>query len=89
MAAGFAPCPYLEASIERLSDLPYDPDSIEKEAVQRSTKRLLDRASGLGKNLPSEVMVIASSLEDPGRLADLVLQGGAERPAATVGASEG
>jgi ATP-dependent Lon protease len=63
--------PFLTASIERLNDQAYDPDSIEKEAIQRSTKRLLDRASGLGRNLPSEVMVIAKSLDDPGRLGDL------------------
>ena len=31
----------------------------------RSVKQLLDRAAGLGKNLPSEVMVIANNLEDP------------------------
>ena len=63
--------PYLTAKIERLTDSPIDPDSIEREALQRSVKRLLERATGLGKNLPSEVMVIANNLEDPGRLADL------------------
>jgi ATP-dependent Lon protease len=64
--------PHLTASIERLSDLPHDTDSIEKEALVRSVKRALERAAGMGKNLPSEVQVIASNLEDPGRLADLV-----------------
>ncbi len=63
--------PHLHARIERLSDLPYDTASIEKEALMRSVKRTLERASGLGKSLPSEVMVIAGNLEDPGRLADL------------------
>jgi ATP-dependent Lon protease len=63
--------PFFRAKIERVVDHPYDPDSIEKEALMRSIKRLLDRASSLGKNLPSEVMVIANNLDDPGRLADL------------------
>jgi ATP-dependent Lon protease len=63
--------PHFQARIERVGDLPYDPSSIEKEALMRSVRRLLDRASSLGKSLPSEVMVIAGSLEDPGRLADL------------------
>ena len=63
--------PFMTAKIERLADQSHDPDSIEKEALQRSVKRLLERATGLGKNLPSEVMVIANNLEDPGRLADL------------------
>ncbi|MCP3979547.1 MAG: endopeptidase La [bacterium] len=63
--------PHFQAKIERINDQAFDPQSIEKEALMRSVKRLLDRASGLGKNLPSEVMVIANNLEDPGRLADL------------------
>jgi len=64
--------PHLTARIERLADLPHDTESIEKEALVRSVKRALERAASLGKNLPSEVQVIASNLEDPGRLADLV-----------------
>jgi ATP-dependent Lon protease len=64
--------PHLTAKIERLIDPPFDGTSIEKEALVRSVKRSLERASGLGKNLPSEVLVIAGNLEDPGRLADLV-----------------
>jgi ATP-dependent Lon protease len=63
--------PHFRARITRLDDHEYDPASIEKEALLRSVKRLLERASSLGKNLPSEVMVIANNLEDPGRLADL------------------
>jgi ATP-dependent Lon protease len=63
--------PHFQGRIERLQDGDYDPASIEKEAMMRSVKQLLDRAAGLGKNLPSEVMSIAGSLEDPGRLADL------------------
>jgi len=64
--------PHLRARLTRLEDYPYDRDSIEKDAMLRSVKELLERASGLGKTLPSEVMVVAGSLEEPGRLADLV-----------------
>jgi ATP-dependent Lon protease len=64
--------PHLTAKIERIADTNYDGASIEKEALVRSVKRALERASGLGKNIPSEVLVIAGNLEDPGRLADLV-----------------
>ena len=63
--------PCLEAKITKLNDQLYDPESLEKEAHMRSVRRLMERASSLGKSLPSEVMSIASSLEDPGRLADL------------------
>jgi ATP-dependent Lon protease len=64
--------PHLTAKIERIADPVYDGASIEKEALVRSVKRALERASSLGKSLPSEVLVIAGNLEDPGRLADLV-----------------
>jgi ATP-dependent Lon protease len=64
--------PHLTAKIERIADSAFDGASIEKEALVRAVKRALERASSLGKSLPSEVLVIASNLEDPGRLADLV-----------------
>ena len=63
--------PHFQARIERLNDHYHDPSSLEQEALMRSSKRLLERASSLGKSMPSEVMVIANNLEDPGRLADL------------------
>jgi len=64
--------PHLTAKIERIADPAYDGASIEKEALVRAVKRALERAGSLGKSLPSEVLVIAGNLEDPGRLADLV-----------------
>ncbi len=63
--------PHFQGSISRLRDEDYDPSSIEKEALMRTVKQLLERASGMGKSLPSEVMAIANNLEDPGRLSDL------------------
>ena len=47
--------PHLTAKIERIADTNYDGASIEKEALVRSVKRALERATGLGKNIPSEV----------------------------------
>jgi len=64
--------PHLTAKIERIADPAFDGASIEKEALVRSVKRAIERAASLGKSLPSEVLVIAGNLEDPGRLADLV-----------------
>ena len=63
--------PFLEGRIQRADDFPRDATSLEKEAHMRAVRRLLERASSLGKNLPAEVMTIAASLEEPGRLADL------------------
>src|SRR6059036_2194794 len=45
---------------------------MEQEALMRTVKKSLEKSASLGKAISSEVMVIASNLEDPGRLADLV-----------------
>ena len=64
--------PYLVAKIERIVEPPLDPASIEREALMRGAKKALEKSSQMGKTIPSEVMVIANNLEDPGRLADLL-----------------
>jgi len=63
---------YLIAKIERVVEPPPEVDSIEREALMRGAKKALERSSSLGKTVPSEVMVIANNLEDPGRLGDLI-----------------
>ncbi len=62
--------PYLQAKIERIEPPPVE-RSLEIEALVRSVKESLDRAVALGKGISPEVMVIATNLEDAGRLADL------------------
>jgi len=63
---------HLVAKIDRVVEPPEDLDSIEREALMRGAKKALERSSSLGKTVPSEVMVIANNLEDPGRLGDLI-----------------
>jgi ATP-dependent Lon protease len=63
--------PFLQARISRVTE-PSAGESLEQEALLRSVKRSLERSVSLGKPISSEVMVIASNLEDAGRLADLV-----------------
>lgn len=41
-------------------------------ALMRSVRDHLEKALHLGKNISTEVMVVAANLDDPGRLADLV-----------------
>ncbi|HOW86451.1 MAG TPA: endopeptidase La [Candidatus Aminicenantes bacterium] len=45
--------------------------SLENEALIRNVRSGLERAASLGKSLPPEVLIIASNVEEPGRLADL------------------
>ena len=64
--------PHREAKITVLEDeIPTDSD-LEIEALMRHVKDMLERSTSLGKTLSSEVLVIANSMENPGRLADLV-----------------
>jgi len=62
--------PFMQARITRVEEPEVDQE-IEVEALVRNVKDLLDEVVSRGKNISSEVMVIASNLEDPGRLADL------------------
>ena len=51
---------------------PEKPDkNIETEALIRNVRSGLERAASLGKSLAPEVLIIASNVEEPGRLADL------------------
>ncbi|MDH4196949.1 MAG: endopeptidase La [Candidatus Aminicenantes bacterium] len=45
--------------------------SIESEALIRNVRSGLEKATSLGKNIPPEVLIIATNVEEPGRLADL------------------
>src|SRR5712691_4652552 len=63
--------PYLRARITRIVEPAVTGASLEQEAMLRSVKKALEKSTSLGKSISSEVMVIASNLEDPGRLADL------------------
>src|SRR5216117_1173360 len=62
---------YTTAHLTRIVEPQVKP-TMEQEAMMRTVKKSLEKSASLGKAISSEVMVIASSLEDPGRLADLV-----------------
>jgi ATP-dependent Lon protease len=60
--------------IARVTILP-EPDEAEKtlegEALVRNVRSGLEKATSLGKAIPPEVLIIATNVEEPGRLADL------------------
>jgi len=64
--------PYREAKVTVLDDEYASESELEIEALMRHVKDMLERSTSLGKTLSSEVLVIANSMENPGRLADLV-----------------
>ena len=60
-----------KARVEPLVE-PEAPAGVETDALMRSVKQSLEKATTLGKSLPQEVLAIAGNLDSPGRLADLV-----------------
>jgi ATP-dependent Lon protease len=62
--------PYPLARVEVIEEPPV-PASLERDALVRSVRDGLERVVSLGRTISSEVMVIATNLEEPGRLADL------------------
>jgi ATP-dependent Lon protease len=63
--------PYLVAKVIAKLEPTVTTDSVELEALIRNVKTLLEKAVSLGKNISQDVLVIASNITDPARLADL------------------
>ena len=64
--------PHIRAKVEQIVEIEPRQSSIELDAMIRSVKQSLEKAVALGKSLAQEVLVIATNLDSPGRLADLV-----------------
>lgn len=62
---------YLNARLSVLPEVTSPEPTLELEALIRSVRESMEKASNLGKNISPEVMAIIANLEDPGRLADL------------------
>ena len=61
-----------EVLVVQEPDKPEKPEkSLESEALIRNVRSGLERAASLGKNLAPEVLIIASNVDEAGRLADL------------------
>jgi ATP-dependent Lon protease len=64
--------PFLRARINRLEEPTTPTGDLELEAFQRTVRTNLEKVVELGKSVSPEVMLIATSVEDAARLADLV-----------------
>src|SRR6476620_978258 len=65
--------PYYSVRIAKILDSKPAGAPLESEAVMRTVKEQLERIVGLGKVLMPDVMVVIENLDDPGRLADMVV----------------
>ncbi len=63
---------YYRANLEHISEPEYIPQSLEEEALVKLVKDQIERIVALGKQIPPDMVAILRSIEDPGRLADLV-----------------
>jgi len=63
---------HLQARIEAVTEPDVtDKESLETEALMRNVKGALEKSANLGKPISPEVIVIATNMDEPGRLADL------------------
>ncbi len=63
--------PYYKAVVERFGETEED-KTVKLEALMANVNQLLEKAVGLGKSIPPDVMSIIASIEEPGKLADFV-----------------
>jgi len=64
--------PYILVKIENIKDPFITEITVETEALMRNVREQLERIVSYGKLLSPDVMFILESIDDPGRLADLV-----------------
>jgi ATP-dependent Lon protease len=63
---------HLQARIETITEPEVkEKGSLELEALMRNVKAALEKSTNLGKPISAEVIVIATNMDEPGRLADL------------------
>ncbi len=63
--------PFFKAVVEKIED-PEVEKTIKIEALMRNINQLIEKAVGLGKVIPADVLSIITSIEEPGKLADFV-----------------
>jgi ATP-dependent Lon protease len=64
--------PYLVAKVRPKAEMEMVAESVQMDALIRNVKTAVEKAVALGKNLSQDLVAIITSINDPGRLADLV-----------------
>src|SRR3989304_8720724 len=65
--------PFYQSKIEVLKDEAYGEKTSEVEALMRNLREQLQKVISLGQVIPPDILLLADNLEEPGRLADLVI----------------
>ncbi|HBR16819.1 MAG TPA: endopeptidase La, partial [Deltaproteobacteria bacterium] len=64
--------PTYVVAIDKIKENPVTQPSLEVEAMMRNVREQLERLASLGKVISPEIMMIIESMNEPGRLADIV-----------------
>lgn len=65
--------PYLNVKVKMIKDQTVTTKTPQAEALMRNIKEQLQKVISLGQSIPPDILVIADNLDEPGRLADLVV----------------
>ena len=65
--------PFYQVKIEKISEAVHKPIALEVEAMMRAVKEQMERILGLGKLIMPDQMVVIENLEEPSRLADMIV----------------
>ena len=63
--------PFMRVKVERLDAAP-EPPTVTTEALLRTVRHSVDKLSSLGKSMQPELAMMVQSVEEPGRMADLI-----------------
>src|SRR4051812_30410052 len=65
--------PFMRVRVERLDEVaPAKPAGVAGEALLRAVRSSVDKLSSLGKSMQPELSMMVQSVEEPGRMADLI-----------------
>ncbi len=65
--------PFFKVAIEKLPEIKISEITIEVEALMRTVKEQIEKMIGLGRVLLPDVVVVVENMDDPGRLADIII----------------
>ncbi len=65
--------PFFKVAIEKLPEVKVSEITIEAEALMRNAKEQVEKMISLGKVLLPDVVVVVENMDDPGRLADIII----------------
>jgi len=64
--------PYISVKVNQIHDLDEEIESVRVEAIMRTAKENMEKVINLGKQISPDILLVIGSVEEPGRLADLI-----------------